>query len=306
MATKRPDLAAVDANPGFLYVGLDLAPAFAVQGKSGTVYYQTVDADVAAQTGRNPGAAPNVTLLANQSTTFAAAEAIDRTAIPDDDVDLVAGDLARAQIKAAKKGKRAILRAQEDAIITALTALCTEAHGNKADILGSFRIALDTGLDFIHRVPGKTVLACGWTTYRRLTRFAEITGMLLRMGVITEAQRGQIWTVAAPILAAAIGVDEVLIGDDDHWTAGMALLAKRPNPAMDPNEEPQIARTITYWPRSGQPFECESYLDDHLKTEVVDTRSWYQVKGFDWNGIYYLRGIDEGNAITTTTSTTTA
>jgi hypothetical protein len=296
--TQRPDLAAVEVfsdtttpNP---YLSAMIFPPLSKAGKAGTLYYVGVDADVAAQTGRTLGAAPTTTTLANTSTTFATAEAIKRVNIPDDELALMGG-LQRGQEKAARIGKRSIMRAKEDALV----ALLNSGAGATADILASLRQAIDVGLDAIQRVSGESVLACGWTTYRRMTRYTEITNALLRTGIAGQDPR-DVRNVDPVTLATVLGVSEIMVGDDDHWTAGTAYLLKRPNANVEPDEVPQIGRCVQYLPDGEQPFLMESYFDETRIAETVDCRSWYINKVLNGSGIYELTGIDEGNAVVTT------
>ena len=303
MRTIRPDLAAVDVQQVTPYLAPRILPALNRMQKVGNQYYVAVDADVAAQTGRTLGAAPTTTTLASASDTFSAAEAIKRVQIPDDEVALM-GDLSRAQQKAARIGKRSICRAKEDAC----EALITAGAGATADILDSIRERLDVGIDAVQRVPGRLVMACGWTTFRRLGRYSEVTNTLANTGVaimnqlqLTRGPDSGVRNVAAGILAEVLGLEEILVGDDDHWQAGTAWLMKLPDPGTEPDEVPQIGRTVQYLPDGEQEFLCESYFDDNLITECVDTRVWYDQEIYNASGIYVLNGIDEANAITTTT-----
>lgn len=293
----RPDLAMVDIQQLTGLIGNRILPVLNRPIKIGNQYYVTVDNDVAAQTGRTLGAAPTTTTLASASSTFSCAEIINRIKVPDDEINLMGG-LANAQMKAARIGKRSILRAREDAIVTAL-ATTTQTR----DILGSLREAIDIAVDAIQRVPGRLVLACGWTTFRRISRYSEITDTLLRTGIVAQSALA-VRNVDGPTVASVLGVDEILIGDDDHWTAGTAYLLRAPDASMEPDETPQIGRTIQYLPEGGNEFETAAFFDQNLISEVVDTRSWYICKMYNLSGIYQLTGIDEANAVTTTTTTT--
>lgn len=293
----RPDLAMVDIQQLTGLIGNRILPVLNRPIKIGNQYYVTVDNDVAAQTGRTLGAAPTTTTLASASSTFSCAEIINRIKVPDDEINLMGG-LANAQMKAARIGKRSILRAREDAIVTAL-ATTTQTR----DILGSLREAIDIAVDAIQRVPGRLVLACGWTTFRRISRYSEITDTLLRTGIVAQSALA-VRNVDGPTVASVLGVDEILIGDDDHWTAGTAYLLRAPDASMEPDETPQIGRTIQYLPEGGNEFETAAFFDQNLISEVVDTRSWYICKMYNLSGIYKLTGIDEANAVTTTTTTT--
>ncbi len=296
--TERPDLAAVeifsDTTQPSPYLASMIYPPLHKMGKTGTQYYVSVDADVAAQTGRTLGAAPTTTTLASKKLTFATAEAIKRVNIPDDELQLMGG-LQAGQLKAARIGKRSILRAQEDALVAALAA----GAGTSADILASAMQAIDVALDAVQRHSGTAVLVLGWTTFRRLTRYTEVVNTLLRTGVVGQ-NATDVRNVSPATLATVLGFDEILIGDDDHWTAGTAYVLKRPNANVEPDEVPQIGRMIQYLPDGNQPFLTESYFDETRIAETVDTRSWYIHKTLNGGGIYELTGIDEGNVITTT------
>ena len=300
MRTVRPDLAAVDpisstTNPTPYLCDL-IFPVLNRAGKAGTLYYQSVDSDVSAQTGRTLGAAPTATTLANVSTTFSAAEAIKRVLVPDDEINLMGG-LQRAQEKAARIGKRSIMRAKENALVSILSA----GAGASADILTSVAQRVDIAIDAIQRVEGEAVLVLGWSTFRRLCRYSEITNTLLRTGITAQDPR-DVRNVSAGALASVLGLSRVMIGHDAHWTAGTAYVLKMPTAAAEPDEMPQIGRTVQYLPDGDQPFLCESYFDDNLISEAVDTRVWYIQKLLNASGVYKLTGIDEGNAVVTTTA----
>ena len=73
----RPDLASsIQVNPPEGYIAAKILPVSPVMEKAGSVAYKTLDADVAAQTGRSAGAAPTPTQIANSATTFSCAEAV--------------------------------------------------------------------------------------------------------------------------------------------------------------------------------------------------------------------------------------
>lgn len=296
----RPDLAQVDVHQVTPYIASRILPPLYVGQKVGNLYYMAVQADSAAQTGRTLGAAPTAVTLAATSDTFSCAERIKRVQVPDSEIRLHGGNLQRAQESAARVGKRSICRSLEDAVEALLQAQSGE------DILDSLLESIDTGIDAIQRVPGTLAFICGWTTFRRITRFSEITNTLLRTGVPTAAMAQSVRNIDAPTLASILGVQEVLVGDDDHWAAGEAYLVKLPDPSVDPVEVPQIGRVITYVPEEmgGGPFEMASYYDDQLITEVVDTRCWDDPEIYNATGIYKLYGIDEGNAVTTSTTST--
>ena len=299
MATVRPDLAAQTVNGIFPYLADRILPVFAVEKKVGNIYYQALVNDSSAQTGRTAGAAPTAETLAASSDTYSCAEVIDRVQIPDDDTYLQAGNLLRAQQRAARVGMRNVYRAKEAAAVALLLNRATFAG---QDILDSLMQAIDDGIKSIDRVPGRVGLACGWTTFRRMTRYEEVTDTFLRTGPPTEPTARRVRNVDPATLATVLGVDEIMVGDDDHWTAGSAFLFKIVDAGVDPVEEVQLGRTVQFWPAEASPFMVESFYSDNLKTEVVDVRAWYDQELYAVQGGYVLEGIDEGNAVTTTTT----
>lgn len=304
MAEKRPDLAALEVNDPFSYIGYNVFPAYRQPQKVESQYYILPTTDSSAQTGRTLGQAPTTATVATATQTATTAEVIDRILIPDDEIPRWGGTLDAAYKLAAIIAKRNVMRAIEDA--QAAQALHASITG--VDILGTgILYALDTAIDTIHQVPGRVCGACGWTTFRRLIRYSEITNLYLRNftggpNSTTDAVR----LINADGLAQALGLAKLYVGDSDHWTAGKLLVFKEVNEAMPPWADIQIGRTYTYWPSEESPIEIEVFKDEQLKSYTLDCRAWYVVKRIATReGCCVIGGIDEGNADTTTTTTTT-
>lgn len=314
MKNRRPDLEAFDVNPNFPYLAERIFPVWDTMKKEGKLYYQDLTSDVAAQTGRTPGDAPTITLESSSNVDYSTAERIGRRGTPDDE-DQLMGGVEAAYRRMTTGSKRSIQRANEDLVIAAIFGTVQQR-----DILDSLAQALDVVVDALKRYTGKLVFACGWSTFRRITRFTEVTNTLLRTGVVRTSAEA-IRYVTAITLADILGVDEVIVGDDDHWgttsvssTLGKALVYKEVPGAdgngtvMDPREEVQFGRLAQYLPGGeGQPsYTVEAYYDDNTLTYRVTSRVWNVAKLLNGGAGYVLAGIDEGNATTTTTTTTTA
>ena len=265
MAEKRPDLAALEVNDPFSYVGYNIFPEFRVPQKAGTIYFTTPVTDAAAQTGRTLGAAPTTATMASGNDTYSCAEVIDRILIPDDEVPLWGGTVDGAVKLAAIAAKRNVMRAIEAAQV----AQAFDASITSMDILGTgILYAMDYAVDAVHQVPGKLCGACGWDTFRRLIRYAEITDTFLRMvtgGPLTQS--GDVRLINADGMAQALGLQKLFVGDLDHFTAGKLVVFKQVDGAMPPFMESQIGRTVTYWPEAG-PIEVEYFFDDNLKSHT--------------------------------------
>ena len=302
MATRRPDLEAIEVNPPFGYLSSVIFPMFPLGQKEGRVYFYDLDADVAAETGRTLGVAPTSGNVLSANTTFAALERIARRDIPDDEVRLMGG-LPQAENRAARITKRSIQRSLE---VDTVAATVGDGTLSGQDILGSIISAIDTGLDSIHRIPGRTALVASWTTIRRISRFQEILDRMVFTGVLTEQERS-VRNVSENILADALGVDLVLAGDDAQWAGAnveVACLIRLPDAATDPLDDPQIGRTYTYIPEDagGDGVEITSFEDDDTLSFKITGRMWDDQIVHNPEGLYRLTGIDDANAVTTTTT----
>lgn len=303
---RRPDLEMLEVNPGFPYLASNIFPVLNRDGKAGTLYYRTVPSDQSAQTGRTPGAVPTTNTQSASSTTFATAERIHRENLPDDD-DALKGGVEAAYEDLTVVCKRSIMRATEALVVAA--TINNEANITKADILTSFRKAMDTAFDAIHRYPGRTVMACSWTAYRRLSRFSEFTDTLLRTGVPSEMEASAILQNAPVKLAEIIGVSQILVGDDDHWPADRALVFKQAPGAdgngrvVDPRQQAQLGRLVQYMPGNESEFQIDAWYEPTTRAYTVDGVVWNVAKLLNSGAAYILDGIDEGNATVTTTTT---
>ena len=293
MEYRRPDLEALEVNPDFRYIGGALMPMLNKNQKTGKVYYMTLPSDQAAETGRAAGTAPTRTALSPSNATYTCVEYIRGSSVDDSDDALMDG-LESCNRNMTLVTKRSLLRAHEDAVEAVLFALT--AH----DIGASLIQAMDTAIDSIHRYSGRTVVGCGWTTFRRMTRLSEVTNTLLRTYDPGAIDYATIVNLAAPRLAEILGVEEVLVGDDDHWEAGKAVVMKQPDASTDPKGTAQFGRTVQYLPDGEQPFTVEAFYDPDDKLYKVDSRAWWQLQSFNTGAAYLLSGIDEGNVTTTT------
>lgn len=295
---RRPDLEMMEVNPDFPYIGPQVMPIQMHKKQSGTIYYMPLPSDSAAQTNRSPAAAPTRATNSTSSDTFSCAELIKRADHPVEDVSNAGGE-EPVYRNLTVVAKRSIMRGNEARVVAA-TLNNTNISG--ADIGDSLLQAIDAGLAAIHRYPGKKVLAMGWTTFRRICRYSEVTNVLLRTGVVADTAEA-IRRITPLSLATILGVDEVLVGDDDHWTAGKAFLFKQADGASEPTMQPQLGRLVTY---AGEeiPQGCyvEAWYDMENRAEVVDGTAYTVAKVFNAGAGYRLYGIDEGNVVTTTTT----
>lgn len=295
---QRPDLARVELPAIADYIGTLIFPVFNMPQKAGTLYYRDVQAATAAQAGRTVFNAPTVADVSASSTTYTIVESILDSRMAPDEVKQFGG-LAFAQQEMAKIVKRALLLAHD----TKVKNIMAGAVGQ--DILGSMSQAVEAGLAAIELTRGKKAIVMGYTTFRRLCRYTEITATLLRPNATVSAAMS-VRNIDRATLAGILGVDEIIVGLDTPWTAGEAWVVTLP-PTNNPNgSDAIIGSTLQYLPDGEQPYEFQSFYNTSLVAEYVRGWNWQLPKALNLNdACYHLRGIDEQNAVTTSTTTTT-
>lgn len=295
----RPDLAALPVNQPEEFIGLSLFPIHPVLDKTGTLYYSTVEADAAAQTGRSAFTAPNNTEIATSTTTWTAAEAIKRAGISESEVKEMGG-IEKADVIGAKWAKRQVMRAIESAICTATLGTTASGHFDSAKVLTDAQTALDS----IRLYPGKKALFAGTRTLKTIVQ--AMLGDAQLGPVMARAIAGSSPEIAASgfnfkawmnALAFIVGVDVVLAGDDNIWNAtavaGMYGFAALPNPEpFAQRYEAQLGRTALFFPDGldGQPFLLDSIGDRDTKANYYDARAWYNAVTLNSGAMYIFDG----------------
>lgn len=295
--TPRPDLAMVELPAIADFIGERIMPTFNMPQKTGTLYYRDVQGATAAQAGRSAFAAPTVADVASSNVSYTCVESILDSRMSDDEVAQFGG-LPTAQIEMAKIVKRALLLAREQKIADILGTVPGQ------DILDSVSEAVEAGLQAIALTRGRKALVCGYTTFRRLTRYTEITSALLRPNATISAAMS-VRNVDQVTLAGILGVDEVIVGLDTPWPAGEAWLVTLP-PTNNPNgSDPILGATLQYMPDGEQPYLFEAFYSVAQVAEFVRGRNWQLPKALNLaDAAYHLVGIDEGNVVTTSTTST--
>jgi hypothetical protein len=312
---RREDLEAamMELNPYLGAIGTEIMPINDKAAKTGTYYYQTLEADSAAQTSRGSTTAPTRTTVTEKSSTWSAAERIKRYGLPRDSVKTQFGTIAKADSFCAKAALRSVMRAHETSV-----AANVLANGSAVvdDIEDSFIRTAQTGLDAIHRYPGSKALVMSYTIFHRVMRYTEIVN---RFGLSSAAISGvdALDIVSRQpralklLLSAIIGVDTVLVGDDDIWYDGSATYQERAALVALPDPEPLsemekaiFGKTYRYLPDGQEyPWYIESTFNTDNKVNDYDASVWDSLETFNAGALYILSGIDEANATTTTTTT---
>jgi hypothetical protein len=270
--------------------------------RQGTQYYSDIQADVSAQTGRTAGNAPTENTIADQQTTFNLEndEFIDREKVPDGDIAGLGG-LDAAQMKAARKAKRAVGNAVED-----LTAANILANGSVTYTgIGSSLIrAVGTGVDTLLDYEGvqEVALVISSRLFHMIKTYTEVQTSMAYTGVpITDLR--DVRGVKPDQVAATLGVNRILVGNNTQWYdqnatyQSRAALVALPNASVEPDEVVQVGRTLWFSATGSVPsaedlFEVHSWYSEDKLSEMVDCRAYAEQKVFNVEHIYGLAGID--------------
>lgn len=275
---ERADLAYAEySNPKYLHEAI--APTFKVAQSSGTIYYQPVNADSAAITGRAGLTPVDVTEAASGSKPFSAEEILKRPELPVKEVEQCYSDLLRAQLALARMGKRSVDGTIETALATALIAGVADEDVSASDSIPEDVEAMASELFDI--APGDVGLVLPIPVFTRLKRNPSVIERMKATGVAI-GEGGDPRQITAAQMAAIMGVSKVLLANTRIWNAvatGTGALVALPNGELSPREETQFARTIVYdtGEEDGFPFTCESWFDDQRLGHAVDTRANAQV-----------------------------
>jgi hypothetical protein len=312
---RREDLEAAfeTLNPYHGFIGPQIMPFQSVDLQTGTYYYQTLQADVAAQTNRVNTAAPTRVTIGNNSSTWSATERIKGHFLPIANMPAF-GSVAAADAFGAEASIRSVARSVEAAIVA---QVLNNGSATVDDIENSFIQTAQTGLQAIKRYPGRKALVFSETVFHRVMRYTEITdrfGLSSAQvnGVTAEQIIAREPEALRMLLRAIIGVDEVLVGDDDQWYDGDAAYQDRAALVVLPEvsdrsymRQAEFGRVFQYLPQGQEyPYFVESIADRDVKGNKYDCTEYDSLEVMNAGALYILDGIDESNTVTTTTTTT--
>jgi len=295
----RPDLASLEVNPPEGYIGSKLLPTMNVVDKSGTVYYATVTADAAAQTGRVAGAAPDGTQISDSSTSYTCAEAIKRGSVTPDEAKQMGG-IANADRVGASWAKRQTMNAIE----TAIKADTLDKAASVVFDAASFFEQSQTALDTIRRYEGKTVLYGATITLKKTVQqvLADATyGSMVSRAISGSspevAVQGMSFDAWMRALALLTGVDEVLAGDSAIWNAGDSedkIGFAKIDDGMDQLShkwKPVLGKVFQFLPDGNQPWSITSVADLVNINNHYDAQIWYESVLLNTAANYTISGV---------------
>lgn len=284
-ATIRNDLRDAEfRNPGYLWP--ILAPKHAVAQKAGSFYYQQYAAPTAAVTNRNTAALGSHTIEAVASAQFDynTSEIAKVKGMGYSEVEGYGG-LTNAELVMAYSAKRSCHKVLEDRIATFLLGKAADEDLSSANDLAS-QIEL-LARDLMPKAPGKIALVLAASNLPILKNNAEIRDRMKNTGVLLGAD-GDARLITDSQLAAACGVDRVLVGLNESWAsisyagannttvtvASNAALAILPEETDGPDLYPQLARTTYFkWDDSADIFCLESFREELQDADCVRAKS---------------------------------
>ncbi len=298
---ERPDLAAIEANAPEGYIGDKILPVVPVADKSGTVYYATVKADAAAQTGRSSGAAPMATAISASSTTFTAAEAVKRGTITPDEAKQMGG-IEKADMVGAKWAKRQVLNYRETDISALVLAAGDAADGNFDP--AKVQTQVQTALQAVRLYEGKSSIIGATITLKGMLQQIladSVHGPALARLVTgtsgVDAVRGLSLSSWMQGLALWFGVDQVLNGDDTVWgrtaIAGRFAVAKLDDGTDELSHKwrPVLGKTFQFMPDGKTGWVIQSVADRVNVNNLYDAYQWYDSVILNSGAVYVFDGV---------------
>lgn len=265
---ERPDLAGIEVNAPEGYIAEKVMPILQVYQPSGKLYYHAKQDDVAAQTGRSVGVAPNKTQIGQSDLDYTASEVIQRAAIAPSAVPTMGG-IEKADMIGARLAKRSVM-AYREAAVAALTL------GGSATDFDPGAISSQAAAAFAATkgIAGKLALVGSAKTladvYTALLREESTSVLLARIVAGTApgvAMEGLAYSVRAKAVSILFGCEEVYAGDDAIWNDGALegrFAVGRFDDGGEDNHlfEPVFGRVLQYIPQSGEPISIRATADD--------------------------------------------
>jgi len=299
---RREDLEGLECNPVLGYIGVKAYPVLPVTQKTGTVYHTTLTADNAAQAALARGTALTTVRLTETANTFSCASVEKRYAVSRDEVKQM-GDIAKADRLGGMASKRSVQRYLETALAAQLQTVGT--HQTAAHVAGSFLDEAQTALEAIRRYPGRKGLMLGRSAFQGIMRYTEVLNQFSLAALALGGSSAEAILAGRPealrmLLAGILGIDEVAVGDDDHWGVNVGssgigcnavFLSLPGEDEFSHKMDPVLGKLVQYLPDGKQAYIVESYYDLSLKENVYDAETWYSIEEYNPEAAYVLTDV---------------
>lgn len=299
---RREDLEAIEVNPIMGYIGHMAYPVLNVTQKTGIIYHTTLTADDAAEVNVARGTELTRVRLTETPNNFSCVSTEKRYAIPRDEVLQMAG-IEKADRLGGMASKRSVQRARETALAAQLQTV--GAHQTAAHVAGNFIDEAKIALEAIRRYPGRKAMMLGYSAFNGIMRYTEVLNQfslsaLALGGTSAEAVLSGRPEALKMLLAGIVGVDAVLVGDDDHWGVGIgaggigtnaAFLSLPGDDEFSHKMDPVLGRMVQYLPDGKQPYIVESFYDEVLKENCYDAEVWDSIEEYNPEAAYVLTAV---------------
>lgn len=271
-------------NPGYLWP--IIAPKHPVAQKAGSFYYNRYTAPTAAVTNRDTVQLGKHTIepVASAQFDYTTGEIAKVKGMGYSEVEGYGG-LTPAELVMAYSAKRSCHKVIEDRLAASLLGKAADEDLSAADDLASQIELIARAL--MPKAPGKLALVLAASNLPVLKNNAEIKDRMKNTGVVLGAD-GDPRLITEAQLAAACGVDRVLVGLDESWgsvsykgsgdtqvTATQnAAVVILPEETDGPELYPQLARTTYFkWDDSADIFCLESFREELQDADCVRAKS---------------------------------
>jgi hypothetical protein len=213
------------------------------------------------------------------------------------------GGIEKADKLGATASKRSVQRGLETALAAQLQTV--GSHQNGAFVSGSFIAGAQTALNAIRRFTGSRALMLGKSAFHGIMSLTEVKNMFSLAALAIGGTSAEAMLAGRPealkmLLAGIIGVDEVLVGDDDHWGVGVGssgigcnavFLALPGADEFSHKLDAVLGKTVQYLPDGLQPYTIGSFYDKNLKENVYDAEIWYSIEELNPTAAYVMTDV---------------
>jgi hypothetical protein len=274
MATEqRPDLASLNVRRNPFTVPWLANPVKVTTTQA--YYFPQIYGTGTIQSGRNLSAAPTAEDFATNATSATLVEKIDRQTI-DDRILVQYGGLAGAQVAMATRAHLIVQKNLEQLFAEQVLDGGATVPASSTNYIAVLKNAAFAVGDLCNARLG---LVCGQSLYLTLINDSGIVAEIAKQPafVAMSTEPNSVRNVRRQLLAAALGVDEVIVGGTDVWDAAsitndtcVAVMAL-PSPGMNCQEEIQALSYIQQVVGGeGSYFGASSHYSDDKKANVVD------------------------------------
>ena len=270
---RRPDLEAQAVSYPDYLIGR-IFPFTPAPQSAGKLYYQKYHADFTAQYSRSTAALGDIsnTVVGANLAVYLCKELRGRVCMSYDQIPGYSTKEA-ADMYMGRLAKRAFYNKLEGLAAGALLDNAADVTDATADPIGT----LDKGVSTLRdKGIGRVALVCSNSTYVDLKQNATVIDRMRNTGVAVYDLEPR--DISTKQMAAILRVDEVLVGKDEVWQAGVTnkgrgALVILPDEYAEPVEQVQLGRTVFFeFDGADSKFVMESFHWDEKDAEVIDAK----------------------------------